>query len=47
MHRPSAGLLEEFAEEVSIETGEDEPFRAAGGAGDDINVLGAEALFAD
>ena len=47
MHRPSAGLLEEFAEEVAIEAGEHEPLRAARGAGDDIDILGAKALLAD
>ena len=47
MHRPSAGLLEEFAEEVTIEAGEDEPLRAPRRAGHDVDILGAEALLAD
>ena len=47
MHWPSAGLVEEFAEEVAIESGEDEPLRTPRCAGDDIDVLGAQALSLD
>ena len=47
MHWPSAGLLEEFAEEVAIEPGENEPLCAPRRAGDDVDILGTQALLAD
>jgi hypothetical protein len=47
MQRPSAGVLEKVAEEVAIEAGEDEPLRTPRRAGDDVDILGAQALLAD
>ena len=47
MHRPSAGLLQELAKEIAIEASEDEPLRTPRRAGDDVDVLWAEALLAN
>jgi hypothetical protein len=43
MHGSHAGLLEELAEEVSVEASEDEPLRAARGCGNDVDVLRSKA----
>lgn len=42
MHRPLARVLEELAKEVSVEASEGEPLRAAGGCGDDVDILRAK-----
>ena len=47
MQWPVPWRVEEFAEEVAIEPGDREPFRATRRAGQDIDILGAEPAFAD
>ena len=37
---------EQLAEQVAVEPREGEPLRAAGGAGDDVDILGAEPALA-
>jgi hypothetical protein len=47
MERAPAWLLQELAKQVAIEPREHEPLRAAGRAGDDIDVFGAEPTVAN
>jgi hypothetical protein len=35
-------LLQELAEEETIDSGEDQPFGSPRGAGDDVDILGAK-----
>jgi len=47
MHRSLSRLRQKLAEEIAVETGEDEPFGSSGRAGNDVDVLGPEPAGAD